>query len=165
MDLGTAIITAILVALTVVPIAIMRRNRLKKESGMKQALRQLASRQNGEISQHEFCGDYVIGIDTKNKYIFFYKKNKENELAQFVDLAEVQSCRVEKITRSVKKGNGDGNIEYTDRLELHFLPKAANNAITKLELYSEQINRQLTGELQMANDWSKRINDLLHNKK
>lgn len=164
MDLGTTIIIAILVALTVVPIWVMRRNRLKKESHMMQALKEIASRQNGEISQYEFCGDYVIGIDTKNKYVFFYKKNNKDVHTQFVNLAAVQNCKVEKITKSFKHGTGDGNIEFTARLELHFLPKAADNAITKLELFDEKINSQLTGEIQMASKWAKLINGLMHNK-
>lgn len=156
MDWGTAIVGLIMLLICIVPFVIMYYNRVKKENKILQSLNEIAQPHNCKISQHEFCGDFVLGIDESRNFVFFFKQKKEEAISQFVDLAEIQSCQV------VKKAISTYSIQ---KLELAFLPTNKSKTETKFELYDEEINTQLSGELQFVDKWAKQINDRLKNKK
>lgn len=155
MDWGTAIIGLIMILICIVPFVIMYYNRVKKENKILQSLNEIAQPHNCKISKHEFCGDFVLGIDESRNFVFFFKQKKEEAISQFVDLAEIQSCQV------VKKAISTYSIQ---KLELAFLPTNKSKTETKFELYDEEINTQLSGELQFVDKWAKQINDRLKNK-
>lgn len=163
MDWGTAIIWLIMILICIVPFVIMHYNRVKKENKMLHSLKENAQQQNCKISQHEFCGDYVMGIDESRNFVFFFKQKKEEAISQFVDLAEIQTCQVVKKTRNVK--NDIGSLGFIERVELSFTPTNKNKGETSFELYDEETNMQLSGELQFVDKWTKQINDRLKNKK
>lgn len=163
MDWGTAIVGLISILICIVPFVIMYYNRVKKENKMLQSLNEIAQQHNCKIGQHEFCGDYVMGIDENRNFVFFFKQKKEDAISQFIDLSEVQICQVVKKTRNVK--NDIGSLGFIERVELSFTPKNKNKGETKFELYDEEINMQLSGELQFVDKWTKQINDRLKNKK
>lgn len=154
-DWGAAIVGLIMILICIVPFVIMYYNRKKKENKMLQSLNEIAKPHNCKINQHEFCGDYVMGIDESRNFVFFFKQKKEEAVSQFVDLAEIQSCQV------VKKAISTYSIQ---KLELAFLPTNKSKTETKFELYDEEINTQLSGELQFIDKWAKQINDRLKNK-
>lgn len=163
MDWGTAIIGLITVFICIVPFVIMHYNRLKKENKMFQALIEIAKQNNGNISQHEFCGDFVLGIDDFNAFVFYFKQKREDAVSEFVDLSDIQTCQVVKKIRNIK--NDIANLSIIERVELCFTSKNMNKEETKFELYDEEINMQLSGELQLADKWVKIINDRLAIKK
>ena len=163
MDWGTAIVGLISILICIIPFVIMHYNRVKKENKMLLSLKENAQQHNCNISQHEFCGDFVLGIDESRNFVFFFKQKKEEAISQFVDLAEIQTCQVVKKTRDMK--NSTSSLYSTQRLELSFLPTNKNKGETRFELYDEETNMQLSGELQFVDKWTKQINDRLKNKK
>ena len=163
MDWGTAIVGLIAVLICIVPFAIMHYKRKKKENKMLQSLNEIAQGHNCKISQHEFCGDYVMGIDETSNFVFFFKQKKEEVISQFVDLSEVQICQVVKKTRNVKTDKE--NLSIIERVDLSFTPTSKNQREARFELYDEDENMQLGGELQFVDKWTKRINDHLKDKK
>lgn len=163
MDWGTAIVGLIMLLICIVPFVIMYYNRVKKENKILQSLNEIAQPHNCKISQHEFCGDFVLGIDESRNFVFFFKQKKEEAISQFVDLAEIQTCQVVKKTRNVK--NDIGSLGFIERVELSFTPTNKNKGETSFELYDEETNMQLSGELQFVDKWTKQINDRLKNKK
>jgi len=163
MNWGTAIIGLIIIFICAIPFVIMYYNRVKTENKMLQSLDEIAHQHNCKISQHEFCGDYVMGLDLHRNFVFFFKQKKEEAISQCVDLSEVQTFKVLKKTTNVN--NGNGNLSFIERIELCFIPKSKNKEEIKFELYDEEINMQLSGELLFADKWTKQINDHLKNKK
>lgn len=159
----SAIIGAILLAIFIVPLLIMNYNRVRKENIKLQSLNEFALLHNCKISQHEFCGDFVIGLDENRKYVFFFKQKKEDIISQFVDLSGIHSCQVYKKTRTIECKNED--VVIMERVELRFLPTNKSKVETRFELYDDETNMQLSGELQLTDKWSKQINILLKNKK
>jgi hypothetical protein len=99
----------------------------------------------------------------KQKLCFHLQTKKEEAISQFVDLVEIQTCQVVKKTRNVK--NDIVGLGFIERVELSFTPTKKNKGETKFELYDEEINMQLSGELQFVDKWTKHINDRLKNKK
>ena len=163
MDWGTAIIGLIMILICIVPFVIMHYNRVKKENKMLHSLKENAQQQNCKISQHEFCGDYVMGIDESRNFVFFFKQKKEEAISKFVDLSEVHICQAVKKTRNVKIDKENHSI--IERVDLSFILTNKNKGEIKFELYDEEINTQLSGELQFVEKWAKQINDRLKNKK
>jgi len=137
--------------------------KFKHQNKMLQLLNQLAKENNCKIDTHEYCGDFVLGIDESKDFVFFFKQRKEEAISQFVDLSEILTCQMVKKTRNVK--NKIGNLGFIERVELSFTPTNKNKGETKFELYDEEINMQLSGELQFVEKWTKQINDRLKNKK
>lgn len=162
MDLGSTIIGAILLAIFIVPIILMNGNRKKRERKALQSLITIANQQNCMISKHEICSDFVIGIDETKNFVFFFKQKAEETISQYVDLSEIKISQAVKSTRTIK--NKNRNTEITKRVKLSFIPKNKGKAETIFELYNEE-NTELNGELQLADKWSKQINDRLKNKK
>jgi hypothetical protein len=137
--------------------------KFKLQNKMLQLLNQLAKENNCKIDTHEYCGDFVLGIDESKDFVFFFKQRKEEAISQFVDLSEIQTCQMVKKTRNVK--NDIGSLGFIERVELSFIPTNKTKGETRFELYDEEINMQLSGELQFVDKWTKQINDRLKNKK
>ncbi|HOG05593.1 MAG: hypothetical protein ACOX7E_05815 [Paludibacter sp.] len=162
-DWKTAIIGLIVILVCISPIIIMVQYRAIKTKKMLQSLHKIAQQQNCKISQHEFCSDFVLGIDEVKKFVFFHKHRKENSISQYVNLANIQTCKVVKQSRTVKMGSD--SMSMISRLELSFIPTSKNQEEQNFLLFDEEINKQLSGELQFSEKWSQIINGYLGNKK
>lgn len=162
MEIGSTIVGTIIIIICIAPFVVMYHNQRKKEKIMLQSLNQIAQQHNCSISQHEFCGAFVLGIDNVRNFVFFLLQDKE-VISQFVDLSEIQTCRAEKKARSSK--NTMGELSLIERIELCFIPANKNKAEIKLPIFDEESNLKLSSELQFVDKWSKQINDRLKIKK
>lgn len=159
MDSGTAIVGLVLVAISVVPIIILNRRRAKKGQGMLQLLTNVASEHNCKISEHEFCGDYCVGMDKTNGFVFFAKEKDGPDDVKHINLALVKTCKVNNTGRIVtyKKQN----TKIIERLCLDFYPKEKDKPGVAWEFYNAEENPQLNGELQSVEKWEHEINRYL----
>lgn len=160
-DLGTAIIGSIVILICVIPFVVIHFKKLKKENKILQQLNDLATQNHSKISQHEFCGDFVLGVDEHKKFVYFLKFQKEEATPEFVNLSEIQKCQIFQKTKTAK--GSSGNFEHTEHLNLDFIRKNKIEEVLKFELYDEEKNRELSGEIQFAEKWVIKINDLLQN--
>ncbi len=158
MDLGNIILGAIILAICIGPLVIMYYKSVNANNKMLQSLKDIAQEHNCNISKHEFCNNFAIGLDEDNNYAFFSKQKEEEPISQFVDLSEIQDCKPIKRTSFTKIK--DENITFFEKIELKFVPKNKNKAEITFELYTPE-NRQLNGELQLVDRWSEHINEHL----
>jgi hypothetical protein len=163
MDLVSAIIGAILLSIFIVPVMILNYHRVREEKKKLKSIQEIALYHNCNISQYEICGDFIIGLDEIRGFVFFLKQKKEDSVSQFVDLSHIHNCQMLKKTRTIESENVNGVI--LERVELSFIPTNKSKAATHFELYDEETNMQLRGELQLVEKWSNKINDLLKIKK
>lgn len=125
---------------------------------MLQKLTQLAATQNSVITQYEFGGHYIIGIDEKKNILFFYNPKATNQTEQTIILSHFQAC---KVNNKSKKAGTEGNTQtIIEAIQLCFVPKTAGKPDAILEFYNTQIAMQLSGEVQAAEKWSKLINNI-----
>jgi hypothetical protein len=162
-DWGTAIVGLVATLAFVAPFVTMYRKRVKKEKRMYNKLKTNAIQQNCSLSAHEFCGDFVIGIDESKEKVFFFKLIKDVEINQFVNLLEIQKCELIKKERDLK--NPSSSMYSTQKVSLYFYSKDKKNPDTEFELFHEETNLQLSGELQLGEKWCSTINTLLKTKK
>lgn len=162
MDLGNIIFGAIILAICIGPLVIMYYRSVNQDNKMLKSLKDIAKQHNCNISQHEICNNFAIGLDENNNYVFFFKqKEQEISISQFVNLSEIQNCKAEKRTSFTKVK--DENITFFEKIELKFIPSNKSKAEITFELYTPE-NRQLNGELQLVDRWSKKINEHLRKK-
>ncbi len=159
MELGSAINWAILLGVCVVPFIVMGQNRKNKGNKKLKYLTNLATQQDCHITKHEFCGDFVIGIDEAKKNVFFYKQWKDTAVENKINLAEIEICKVKNTVRLVSANKGSQNI--LDRIELSLIPADKSKKEILLEFFNIDHSVQLSDELQMADQWSKLINDCI----
>lgn len=157
MDTGTIITTAILIGLSIIPFTLMARGRKKEERQEFLALSNLAQKHSCQISQHEICGNFGIGIDESKNALFYHERTKDATIEEFIDLASISRCEVTKTTRKI----GETNDTLIDRLELCFSPIHKSNPDVSLEFFNIESRSHLNGELQTAEKWSKLINSRL----
>lgn len=163
MNSGNTLVTVIILVVCMIPFVSMYYNRIKKQKKKLQALKGIAQQQNCDISQYEFCGDFVFGIDETKDFVFFYKQKKEEIISQFVDLSKVQICQAIKQTKALQSNTGSRMV--TALVQLSFSPMGKDGGDIKFELYDDDVNMQLSGELPFVDKWSKQINGRLKNKK
>lgn len=162
MDLGSSIIGALAVAMCTVPFVIMYFRRINNQKKKVQTLKEMAQEHNCTLGEHEFCGDFLFGMDDNKNFVFFLKQKQEQIIAQFIDLSGVQACQAVKKTRFEQIEQE--KVEFMDRVEMLFLPKEKSKTETRFELYDDHVNPQLDGELQFVDKWSKQINERLNHK-
>ncbi|MCK9290593.1 MAG: hypothetical protein WCR58_09405 [Bacteroidales bacterium] len=163
MDLGMTIVVLVIILLCIMPFVIMHYNKVNKKKKMLQSLTKIAQQHNCTISQHEFCSDFVLGIDESRNFVFFFKQTKEESISEFVDLSETRMCQAVKQARNVNSGSSSYSI--IKRVELLFLPISKNKEEARFVLYDEEIDRQLSEELELVDNWVKRINTRIKAKK
>lgn len=159
MDLGSTIVGAIIIIICIVPFILMSQSIKKRKRQMLQSLTKIATQHYCQITQYEFCGDFIIGIDKIKNFVFFYKKLKDKEVEQFIDLDNIQNCKVINLNRTIT--NKDGNHKVIDKLALDFIPISKDKTEITLEFFNSDVSIQFSGELQSIEKWSKLINDQL----
>lgn len=158
MDLGNIIFGAIILAICIGPLLIMYYKSVNTNRKIVQSLKEIAQQHNCNISKHEFCNNFAIGLDEKNNYAFFYKQIEEDSISQFVDLSEIKECKAIKRTSFTKLK--DENVTFFEKIELKFIPTNKSKTEITFELYTPD-DRQLNGELQLVDRWSEQINEHL----
>lgn len=160
MELGSAITGAILIIICALPFISIRRNRMKKEKSILQSLTRVAAQNNCQIDHQDLCGNFAIGIDETKNSVFFYRQAKVNEVEQYVNLDEVQSCKIINTNRTFMSSGK--KQEVIDKLELSFIPTTNSKPVANMEFFNIDMNIQLFGELELIKKWSKLINDRLN---
>jgi len=158
MDSNSLIIGLILLAMCILPLYFFNLSRKRKQHRIMESLNNIAGSHNCRISHFDVCGELVIGWDEERKFVFYHRKSNDITSELYMDLAAVKGCKVIHSTRTVKLK--DGNQKITERVELNF-SQLNNGDEVKWEFFNEEFNTQLNGELQLAEKWSKMINNKL----
>jgi hypothetical protein len=131
----------------------------KSKQLLKQKIDDLATSNKGQITQHEACGNFILGIDAPNKHLYFYQKTTSDLVELGVDLNAYKSCTVIK---NMTGGNGAPSV--LELVELRLIPKSPPTKEIRLQLYHESVAMNQVGEVQFAEQWSKKINEILQQK-
>ncbi|MCB0451060.1 MAG: hypothetical protein KDC97_13165 [Confluentibacter sp.] len=148
MDLGTAIIGIICVAVCAMPFVLTNRSRKKRERQLLESIKELAKQQNCKMTQHETCGNYIIGIDETKNFLFFQSNTQEETKQQIVDLSIIANCNISR--KNLKN-------QTVERLDLELTPTDKNKPKIVLEFYNVDLSYQSSGELESIEKWNKLI--------
>ena len=158
MEIGTAIVGLVLIAIVVVPFLMISKGKKDKEKRMLHLLTTEANRVECTITEYESCGNIIIGIDQEAGMVFFVKTKGDASFSEAVNLAGFQSCEI--VARNRSRG-GASNDSVIDKLELLFRSTTSGKADLALEFYNGAENFQLNDELTVMKKWAKSINNEL----
>lgn len=151
MDITSTFVEVILVLICSVPFIILNQQSKKSKKNRLKSLNSEAKKLQCKIDTHEFCGDYLIGIDTEKSVLFFNKKLKEKTEDNSVSLSQVKECNICTEYQDIKtKGQSFKEVE---QLYLSFIPLIKNQPEIKLIFFDADINMMLSGELESIKKW------------
>jgi hypothetical protein len=156
-DLGTAIIGIISIAICLIPFIAMSIKRKKKEKMLLDTLNQIAINHNCTIQKKEICNNFAIGLDLQNKHVFYNKFNAENTLNLHVVLTQVKQIEIDKKSREYTSNMQTNQI--IEQINLIFWLKTGGKI--QFPLYEDKTDFQLNGEIQLANRWVQVMNSLI----
>jgi hypothetical protein len=157
-NLGNTIIGIVSVLICLGPFLGIYLVKVRKQNKILRSMQESVLHLNVTIGKHEFCGDFLLGMDKNKKYILFYKNMLNGDaVVKIVDLSTIFSCKVLKEMKTVKTARE--SMEFIEQIELSFISRDKNE--TKLELFNEERNTQLSGELQCAEKWEQLITELI----
>lgn len=131
----------------------------KKTKKKLNALQEYAKQLDYHIDQHEFCSDFVMGIDLSKGVVLYHDLHQNESSNQYVELSQIRACKVDKKARIV--GSGDSSVSVLEQIDLCFLPSNRSMIETRFKLFDATKNTQLGDELQFAEKWSRQINNML----
>lgn len=153
MDTGSIIIGAVMIAFCLLPFILMSNNRKKNTKKFTENLISSSRNNNCVISESEYSGHFMIGIDTNNNELLFTDKYNEVFESKAIDLNNVTSCKLVRLMKSQ---------DTTESVSLQFQLKGNANSENNLEFFNLNKQRGLDGEIQIVQKWEKIINDFLH---
>jgi hypothetical protein len=156
MDLPNLIIGFVVLLLCAAPFILMNRHSKNKKQKLIQSINQLAASSGSSITTFDVLNDAIIGIDQNKRELFFVKNLEELVVEEKIILKNYQPIQVKKKTAN-HKGNSFNN-QFIKKIYLHLEPKSTAIKEVNLELYDEETQFQLNGELQLAEKWEKLCN-------
>jgi len=151
MEFGTAIAGTIIVALCVVPFALMQRKLKQKERHFFNGLLDLAKIDNNAVSEFDFLTDFSIGLDDSRNYLLFFRDSHGVVESFRIDLREVKDCKLINVGRMV---DSKSPRKVVDKLQLQISYLDQQRPISTLRFYDSDVNMQQNGELLLINKWA-----------
>jgi hypothetical protein len=161
MDLQTAILAVVTIAVSLSPFFISSLLSKRKANALLSKLQEAARSVGSSVQEHEACGNFIIGIDQSKKMLFFMRKGGELPQVQTINLDKVLQCKKVHEARTVK----DGVSQYTvvDRVGLHFVFRDPSVLDVYLEFFKVEADIKPSGELQCMEKWHGIIKGKLSN--
>jgi hypothetical protein len=137
----------------------MHRKNIQADQKILHALTNFANLHHGQMNQFEKCGDFAIGIDIPKKLLFFTKKIGTSYSNKMINLHDIRQCTVENNGRTIT--NHYVTYRVIDSLDLRFISSIKNRDDSVLHFFNTSDNLQLSGELQIIEQWSELINNVI----
>lgn len=151
MDFGTVIIGAVMLALCVLFVLFIRNNSQKRKLVLTQALTELATANQANVTRQELSGNTLLGLDKNANMLLFVKKGRIGLTSRAVDLSEIRECKLVKVNKTVP--NQGGNYTMLEKLSLQFVTIDPKSADIHLMFYDEAEDQSLSNELEFMEKW------------
>lgn len=162
MSIITILTILVLIIACAIPFVLIKRKNKIARNKFLSILLDHASSGHNPISQYELLNHQAIGISETSNFLYFLKRQNNKDTIQHVDLAKVERCYVNKMSRN----SIDGNYSALEKIELRFATSEKASPEVVFELYNlENDSLSMNGELQFAEKWHSIIDSRLPRKK
>lgn len=159
MDLNIIIMSAVIIAICLLPVFLLSRKQSNKKKRLKNILTTIAKTKSGEIASHELCGHLAVGITQNDEAFVFYDKHEdESEVKSCILLSEIKQCTLLTTSRKSTTGN-------IGKLSLIFEYLDKGKPDVTLEFFNAAETFQLVGELQLIEKWKPIIDKAITSQK
>lgn len=158
MELGTTVMGITLLVLCTLPFILAMNGQKSKQKKLVRSLQTLADPHQSKIADKDCYANFAIGVDESNLHCYYYKKGKEIELKNCIELTDVEHCSINKVTESKFKN------DHVDKIELVLRSKDSSKPSQVLEFYNSDEFMTMGGELKLAQKWEQNLNNIIHRK-
>ncbi|SEP61202.1 hypothetical protein [Flavobacterium urocaniciphilum] len=144
MDFSFISIAITLFVVCVLPFLLYSLKNNKKRKIRFLNLEKIANQNNAVIHEKDIWNQSIIGIDNKNKMLFFSKSSDEFDKFISVNISDLHSCSIEKTV---------SNHKAIEKLELEL--KFADKPTIVLEFFNIKVSRIIINELELIQKWHK----------
>lgn len=156
MDGITILLAVIISGLFAAPFVLAAYNKKQTKSKYQQALTQSWPGKSLSLDSYDNWNGYALGLDSRQRLLAYIRFDGEAIAEkQLIELAQFGGCNIKQETETADTGH-----RSTKRLGLQLTPRQAGSAAPcYLLFYDAGINFMLSGELELANKWSKKIRE------
>lgn len=156
MDQGTLIIAAISLLICSLPFVLAAKNRKSCEKILRIEIEKLAQQNSKNLDFMENVGNNMLALAVEPGKLFFARRTIGGKTSGCVELKQYKKCEV----ATVPSRSGGSSQE---QIGIRFLPVREQDKSTTITLYETTESMPQSGELQMAMEWTERINKFLIN--
>jgi hypothetical protein len=150
MDSGTIIISAVFLAICILPIFYFKISRQRNHQRLLNALQNIANPNNSKITEHGICRQMALGIDSNLKFVYYFNAAPMNiNSHNWVDLNEVKSFKIKKTLRP--------SSTMLDKLDLVFYFKDQKKPEIAFNFFESEQTFQIGSEMIFLEEWENRI--------
>lgn len=149
MDSTSLSIGIILVIICVLPFILFSLNNSKKRKIRIQNLVKKANESNATIQEKDDWNRSIIGIDKRNKMLFFSKNSEEFDKFISINISELQKSRIERT---------ENNHKVLEKLELELT--FASKPTVVLEFFNVNETRIILNEIEIIQKWQTLLNKI-----
>jgi hypothetical protein len=157
LDWLTGLIGLMFTLIILAPLVGMHFYKLRREQALLRVIQEDARGNKGSIDTHECCGDIIAGVDEQQGTFYFFKRSGSNLGVQQISLEKYKRCRV--LRKNLSSKPVEGQTALIEELELLFEPVGKEDQVIRFLLYHIDDQKQLVGELQFAERWSRTFNE------
>src|SRR5690554_2306093 len=151
MDSGTLIVSAVFMAICLLPFIIIGRGHRKLKRKFKNLLSLMAEKSGCKLSESDMSGNFGIGIDENHNKVYFVRKTNDVISEKEVSLTDIRNCKLKSTTTFFEGGD-----KVIEQIELEFYNKDSDKPVEVFNLYNADTDSStLTGELQAAEKWER----------
>lgn len=145
-----------LLALFALPFILIGRASKKNKKQLIDKLTKLAEKHSSIIKESDHCNDFAIGIDNKEKALFYVKAGNDGEKLQVIKLRDYKATRI--VNQSKTLSDNGSKTTVTAKLALALVPVNKDKAEIQLDFYNIEDKNQITSELELLNKWNELVN-------
>ena len=160
MDSATIIIAVISIVICSLPFVIGRNNRKKREGAFLSEIKTLSSNKAIQLNKYELLSNFIIGLDEKANVLCFLRKKETGNHFMEVDLTKYIKVEVQQSNH--QEGENNNTRSVIDDIVLKFHPKSSTDKIALIELYNRTETQNLSGEFQLAQEWTQFLNNRIN---
>ena len=158
MDINIIIISAIIIAICVLPVIAFSRKQKKKKQHFANILSKIAETKERKIKSYEISAPIAIGLTENDEYFVYYHKHENgNEEQACILLSDIKQCNM--VTSS--RASGSGNI---GKLSLTFESYDKSKPDITLDFFDAAESFLLRGELEFVEKWKPLIDAAIDSK-
>lgn len=156
MDLATIIIAVVSIVICSLPFVMVKINKGKREGELLSEIKKNSKNESIHLSKYELLSNFIIGIDETSNHFYFLRKKEDSNHFLEIDLNKYAKCEMQQSNHTEGENNSVQSV--IDQLALKFHPANASEKMILLELYNRSDNQNLSGEFQLAQEWTLFLN-------
>jgi hypothetical protein len=158
MDTSSILIGVLTLIIWAIPFTLVSRRNKKRNNKNLKLLSDWSIENKLKLDKIESHSDFILGLDSTEKTFVFFKGSSENRIVK-IPLFNVS--QVQLVKETVVSNDNSVHNSRIKSVYLEFSQKNSQSQSLQIELFSIEKHHQLSGEIQLGQEWVKQMNSIL----